>query len=127
MMRRTFFFCQGNFPAFFVSFFVPSISCADAPKDLKIEYDSGSQTLSVAITHKTLFPGMHHIKTVEIKKNSVVYNTSHYDTQPSDVPFIYTYKVEAVRGDTLEVTAICNISGSKTATLTVSAAADARK
>jgi len=126
-MRRTSFSTKVISLLFFVGFFVPSISCADAPKDLKIEYDSGSQTLSVAITHKTLFPGMHHIKAVEIKKNSVVYNTSHYDTQPSDVPFIYTYKVEAVQGDTLEVTAICNISGSKTATLTVSSAADARK
>lgn len=107
--------------------FSPQISYADAPKDVKIEYDSGSQTLSVTITHKSLFSGMHHIKTVEIKKNSTVVSSTNYDTQPKEVPFTYTYNVEAASGDKLEVTATCNMSGSKTATLTVSPSANAGK
>ncbi|KIE17238.1 hypothetical protein DS62_05190 [Smithella sp. SC_K08D17] len=102
--------------------FSPQISYADAPKDVKIEYASNAQTLTVTITHKSAFPGFHHIKTVEIKKNSAVVSTTSYDIQPKDVPFIYTYKVKAVTGDILEATATCNISGSKTATLTVSGA-----
>jgi hypothetical protein len=126
-MKRT-----ATFPKFIFSIlllslmifcFVPKISYADAPKDVKIEYDSGSQTLAVTITHKSSFPGFHHIKTVEIKKNSAVVSTNNYDTQPKEVPFTYTYKVETAKGDKLEVTATCNMSGSKTATITVSPAA----
>ena len=48
--------------------FSPQTSYADAPKDVKIVYDSNAQTLAVTITHKSPFPGFHHIKTVEIKK-----------------------------------------------------------
>ncbi|MGD0277773.1 MAG: hypothetical protein ABSC11_00545 [Smithella sp.] len=99
--------------------FYPQISYADAPKDVKIEYDSGTQTLSVTITHKSSFPGFHHIKNVEIKKNSATIISTNYDSQPKEVPFTYTYKVEAAKGDTLEATATCSLSGSKTATITV--------
>lgn len=102
--------------------FSPQTSYADAPKDVKIVYDSNAQTLAVTITHKSPFPGFHHVKTVEIKKNSVVVSTNKYDTQPKEVPFTYTYKVSASAGDTLEATVSCNITGSKTATLTVSPA-----
>lgn len=107
--------------------FSAQVSYADAPKDVTIKYDTGSQTLSVTITHKSLFSGMHHIKTVEIKKNNMVVSTTNYDTQPKDVPFTYTYKVEAAKGDKLDVTVTCNLSGSKTATLTLSAEANAGK
>jgi desulfoferrodoxin (superoxide reductase-like protein) len=110
-----------------IFFFHPQVSYAHAPQDVKIEYDSGSQTLAVTITHNSPFPSFHHIKTVEIKKNSAVINTVKYDTQPDKSPFIYTYKVEAVQGDKLEVTATCNLSGSKTATITVSPSANAGK
>jgi len=48
--------------------FSPQISYADAPKDVKIEYDSGAQTLTVTITHKSAFPGFHHIKNVDVKR-----------------------------------------------------------
>jgi len=107
-------------------FSVP-ISYADAPKDVTIKYDSATQTLSVTITHKSSFPGMHHIKSVEIKKNGAVVSTTNYETQPKDVPYAYTYKVEAKNGDKLEATATCNLSGSKTASITVTAAANAGK
>ncbi len=107
--------------------FSAQVSNADAPKDVTVKYDSGSQTLSVIITHKSMFPGMHHVKTVEIKKNNMVVSTTSYDTQSKDIPFTHTYKVEAAKGDKLEVTATCNLSGSKTATLTLSAEANAGK
>ena len=100
----------------------PQVSYADAPQDVKIEYDSSAQTLSVTITHPSFFPGFHHIKTVEIEKNSSVISTTNYDKQPGESPFTYTYKVAAAKGDKLEVTATCNLSGSKTATITVSSA-----
>jgi hypothetical protein len=98
--------------------FSPSISYADAPQDVKLVYDSGSQTLAVTITHKSAF-GFHHIKKVEVKKNSSIVNSNNYDSQPKEVPFTYIYKIEAAKGDKLEVTATCSMSGSKTATITV--------
>ena len=101
----------------------PQVSYADAPQDVKLEYDSGAQTLAVTITHKASFPGMHHIKSVEIKKNAVVISTTNYDTQPAESPFTYTYKVAAAEGDKLEVNATCNLSGSKTVAITVTRAA----
>ena len=99
--------------------FSPRVSYADAPQDVTLEYDSSGQTLAVTITHKSSFPGFHHIKTVEIKKNSAVISTTNYDTQPKEVPFTLTYKVPAAEGQKLEVTATCSLSGSKTTTITV--------
>ena len=99
--------------------FSPAISWADPPQDVKIEYDSGTQTLTATITHPSSFPKIHHIKTVEIKKNSSSVSSTNYETQPKEVPFNYTYKLVAAKGDKLEVTATCNFSGSKTATITV--------
>lgn len=100
----------------------PQVSYADAPQDVKLSYDFSTQTLAVTITHKSLFTGFHRIKNVEIKKNSVVINTSDYDTQPAESPFTYTYKLVAADGDKLEVTATCSLSGSKAATIIVSRA-----
>ena len=113
------FLCIVSLFVFLICLSAPQITYADAPKDVTIKYDSSTQTLSVSITHKSMFPGMHHIKTVEIKKNNVVLSATNYDTQPKDVPFTYTYKVEAAKGDKLDVTVTCNMSGSKTATTTV--------
>jgi hypothetical protein len=104
-----------------IFYFYPQVSYADAPKYEKLKYDSSTQTLAVTITHKASF-SFHHIKSVEIKKNSAVISTTNYDTQPAEVPFTYTYKVAAAEGDKLEVTATCSLSGSKTATITVSQA-----
>ena len=99
--------------------FSPQVSYAHAPKDVKLEYNSDTKTLTVTIEHKSLFSSFHYIKTVEIKNNSAVISTNKYESQPGSSPFTYTYKVTAATGDKLEVTATCNISGSKTATLTV--------
>ena len=100
----------------------PQASYADAPQDVKLSYDFNAQTLTVTISHKASFPGMHHIKSVEIKKNSALISTANYDTQSAESPFTYTYKVAAAEGDKLEVKATCNLSGNKVATITVSRA-----
>jgi hypothetical protein len=97
----------------------PQASYAHAPQDVKLSYDFSAQTLTVTITHNSPFPGFHYINSVEVKKNSTVINTTNYKKQPSESPFIYTYKVGAIQGDKLEVTATCNLSGSKTEAITV--------
>jgi hypothetical protein len=101
----------------------PQASYADAPQDVKLEYNAPTQNLAVTITHKSAFTGFHRIKNVEIKKNSIALSTTNYDSQPSEIPFTYNYKVAAVAGDKLEVTATCSLSGSKTAIITITAAA----
>jgi desulfoferrodoxin (superoxide reductase-like protein) len=99
----------------------PQVSYANAPQDVKLEYNALTQNLAVTITHNSSSSGFHYIKYVEIKKNSVVLSTEKYDSQPAGT-FTYNYKVPAVAGDKLEVNATCNIFGSKTAAVTVSPA-----
>ncbi|MDI6743489.1 MAG: hypothetical protein QMD11_12210 [Smithella sp.] len=102
--------------------FHPGISYADAPKDVKIEYNPSTQTLAVTITHKSMFGGMHYIKSLEIKKNSVPISMNTYDSQPKEVPFTYTYKLDAAEGDTLEANVVCSMSGNKSASVIVNKA-----
>ena len=104
---------------FFFLCFIPQLSYATAPKSVDLGYDMNTQTLSVTINHYTLSAGSHHIKYVEIKKNGVVIKKTEYSTQPKESIFTYTYKIEAAKGDVLEVTATCNLWGHKTSTLTV--------
>lgn len=91
---------------------------AHPPQDVQIAYDVNAQTLTVTITHKSGF-GFHYINSVIVKKNSVVVSTNKYDKQPDPATFSYTYQLAAGKGDNIEATAICNLSGTKTATLEV--------
>lgn len=91
---------------------------AHPPQDVQIAYDVNTQTLTVTITHKSGF-GFHYINSVIVKKNGVVVSTNKYDKQPDPATFSYTYKMVAGKGDNIEVTAICNLSGNKTATIDV--------
>jgi len=104
---------------FAVFFMYPQASLANAPQDVKLSYDSSSQMLTVTITHKSPFPKLHYIKIVEIKKNGIVVSTNKYENQPDQATFTYSYKVPAISGETLEVTASCSLYGSKTTNLTV--------
>ena len=99
--------------------FGAQLSYATTPKSVDLAYDAGTQMLSVTIDHATLTRSMHHIKYVEIKKNGVSFGKTEYSTQPTDELFTYTYKIPAVKGDTFEATAICNMWGRKTSTFTV--------
>jgi len=105
----------------FLMFFCvyPPFTYANPPQDVKLGYASNSKTLTVTITHESSFTDFHYIKSVEIKKNGIVVSTNTYDSQPGPVTFAYNYKVAAAKGDTLEVTATCSLSGSKTATLDI--------
>src|SRR4030043_2429570 len=97
----------------------PPLIYADPPQDVKLAYDLNSQTLTVTITHKSSFPGFHYIKSVEIKKNGIVVSTNTYDKQSDSATFSNTYKIAADKGDSLEATVSCSLSGNKSATLDV--------
>jgi hypothetical protein len=99
--------------------FLPPMAQANAPQDVKIAYDAGSQNLKVTITHKSSFTNTHYIKYVEITKNGNSLGKNIYDSQPDPETFSYTYNVPAVKGDTLTVKASCSVVGSKTAVLDI--------
>ena len=97
----------------------PQMSFANSPQDMKLEYDAGTQMLTVTITHPSSFPSYHYIKYVEIKKNGADAMKNTYENQPDMDTFSYTYKMPVVEGETLEVTATCSMYGYKTVNLTV--------
>ncbi|PKN18836.1 MAG: hypothetical protein CVU71_08540 [Deltaproteobacteria bacterium HGW-Deltaproteobacteria-6] len=98
---------------------VPHYACADAPRDMALNYDMLTQTLTVTITHKSFFTGTHYVKQVDIRKNNEPAGKNDYTSQPGKTSFVYTYRIPTAANDVLEVTAFCNIQGKKTATLKV--------
>lgn len=107
----------GIFVIFAMASLFPTAVNAHAPKKVLLAYDGATKTLSVTITH-TRFSEGHYIDKVEIKKNGKVIATQEYKGQPSET-FTYTYKIDAVSGDTFEVKATCNKFGSESETITV--------
>jgi len=113
-------FIFGAVLVFLMFYFVyPPLTYANPPQDVKLGYDSNSQTLTVTITHESSFTGFHYVKFVEIKKKGIGVITNTYRSQPAPATFAYNHKISADKGDTLEVTATCNLAGDKTATLDV--------
>jgi hypothetical protein len=116
---RTYQLFIGSLILIAVCFMYPQTSFAHPPKDVQVSYDSTSQILTVAITHKSPFPGFHYIKSVEIKNNGSIVSANKYKNQPNQATFTYSYKVPANAGETLEVKASCSLYGSKTTNITV--------
>jgi desulfoferrodoxin (superoxide reductase-like protein) len=109
----------GLIAVFSFSALTPMTAYANPPKEIKLVYNTTSQKLEVTITHETSFPGYHYVKQIEIKKKGDSVSAHNYQSQPSKAEFTYKYDVSAAEGDVLEVTAQCNLSGSKTVKLTV--------
>ena len=112
-MNRFFYFIPAVL--FFVSVLFLMPAQAHPPKDVQCSYDLSAKKLTVTITHSSPFPSSHYVGIVEIKKNGVSVSRNTYTSQPDQSPFSYTYTIDAAKGDTLSVEAVCNIFGSKTA------------
>ena len=97
----------------------PQYAAADPPRDITLIYNLQTQTLTVTITHPSTFIGLHYINQLKISKNNVLVEKNDYKSQTDKNGFVYTYKIPAAPNDILEVTASCNIQGSKTVTLKV--------
>ena len=97
----------------------PITAYAHPPKDVTLVYNSALQIVEVTIVHESASPTWHYINKVEITKNGTSIGVNEYKSQPDKTKFVYSYKVQAVQNDVLEVTATCNIRGSKTVKLTV--------
>lgn len=105
----------------FFLLFLSSIGVyAHSPSNMSLSYNNTINELKVSITHQVSDPETHYVFQIIVKINGLVNITQDYSSQPSS-SFTYTYKnIEAVEGDTFEVTANCNQGGSITKQLTVS-------
>jgi hypothetical protein len=100
--------------------FQPQMAWADPPQGVQLKYNLNAQILFVTITHSSLMNGSHYVKWVEIKKNGRIVSIQTYKEQPASDTFTYLYKIQGVEDDTFEVTAACNLYGTKSsAALTV--------
>jgi hypothetical protein len=109
-----------------VALLSPSVSHATPPSLVEPTYDLAAKTLSVRIRHWSLVNSLHYIKSVEIKLNGTLVSTNKYHGQPG-AEFTYTYQLAASPGDVIEVTARCNLWGSRTVELTIAKPEEALK
>lgn len=91
---------------------------ANPPSITNMSYDSSTNTLTVSFSHIVDNPDSHYIESVEIKVNGEVVLSKTYTSQPGN-SFTYEYDIEANPGDTIEITAICNLTGQDTDTLNI--------
>lgn len=92
---------------------------AHSPSSMSLSYNSSTQELSATITHSVGSDPSHYIQTVQINVNGTPTLTSPYGSQPDPVSFTYQYTIAADTGATIQVTAICSISGSITRSIIV--------
>jgi len=90
---------------------------AHAPSDMSISYNELSKMLNVTLTHQVPNPQAHYVREVRITINGNVVHDSPYASQPAPDTFTYTYPLLPMPGDTIEVTASCNIAGSISRTM----------
>lgn len=95
------------------TFLSPSASHATAPSLVEPAYDAAAGTLNVKIRHWSLFDGLHYVKTVDVKVNGALVSDNVYKNQPGN-EYSYSYKIAVAPGDAVEVTARCNLWGSRT-------------
>lgn len=90
---------------------------AHPPDDMSLEYNSGTNTLKVSISHVVSDNTSHYVDSVVVRVNGSIDQTEFYTSQPDLVNFSYEYTVITNNGSTIQVTAICSQGGSITRTL----------
>jgi len=92
-------------------------AAAHAPSDMSISYNERSKLLNVTITHQVPNTQAHYVQEVHVTLNGNTVHDVHYTSQPSPDAFTYSYLLQPVPGDTIEVTASCSIAGSISRTM----------
>ena len=93
---------------------------AHTPASIILDYDFGTQVLTVQVSHSVTDPNSHFIIQIVVEKNSVEFITRDFTSQPSTSGITETFDVPAVEGDVLRVTASCNFVGDAVDSFTVS-------
>ncbi|MGY5876433.1 MAG: hypothetical protein RTU30_11865 [Candidatus Thorarchaeota archaeon] len=84
---------------------------ANDPAAISLDYDFGTQILTVTVTHSVGDPNTHYIASIEIRVNGVLSQTGSYTDQDSTTGTTETFTVPAEDGDVINAKAICSISG----------------
>jgi len=93
---------------------------AHPPKDVKIEFDPESKMLMVTAPHDTKDATKHFIGAVEVELNGEKIIEQKFKSQVNaDMQMAHYWINDAGAGDTLVVTAACNIAGKKKATFEI--------
>jgi hypothetical protein len=107
---------------FALSFVCSSSVFAHPATAVMPSYDAASKILTVKIIHTSSRPNFHYIYKIEIEVNGqIVVSDDTLKAQTSADGLTYTAPLTGIKdSDTVKVTAICNRSGEKTGTLTIS-------
>ncbi len=98
---------------------ITSSVSAHPPTSLDLQYDFGTQTLEVTVSHTVSDNTTHYILDIVISVNNVLNQTEAYSVQDTTSQHQDTFTVPTVHGDIIKVEAICNVAGSLTDTITV--------
>jgi desulfoferrodoxin (superoxide reductase-like protein) len=87
---------------------------AHPPSGIAAEYDTLEQTLKITVDHSVKYTNKHYVNKIEILANSEKKIEQLSTKQSNESSQNYMFKIIDVKmGDTLNITATCNISGKK--------------
>ncbi len=93
---------------------------AHSPRSVELGYDGESATLTVKVLHRVSDPARHFVSRIEVRSGKDLLAERTYDRQETasgrDDSFSFAER-PLKEGETLTVTAFCNISGEKSAEL----------
>jgi hypothetical protein len=93
---------------------------AHAPGKVDLEYDLDGQLLKVIVQHQVQDAGKHYVDEVTVELNGKKIIEQTLEAQENMKEQILVYRVtDAGVGDTFAVTAACNISGKKKASVKI--------
>jgi desulfoferrodoxin (superoxide reductase-like protein) len=95
---------------------------AHRPTGVVLDYDSETSILSISVTHSVNNSSKHYVNKVIVELNGKEIIEQKFKRQTDDELQEVVYKViDAKEGDKIAVTAYCNISGKKKASLEIMA------
>lgn len=93
---------------------------AHPPRSVELGYDGETATLTVKVLHRVSDPARHFVSRIEVRSGKELLAERTYDRQETasgrDEAFSFADR-PLQDGETLTVTAFCNISGEKSAEL----------
>lgn len=98
----------------------PVLVAAHTPASMTLDYDFGTQILTVTISHSVTDPSSHYIENITVYNNDVKVASRLYTSQASTTTASDTISITAANGDELRVWAECVQGGIVQETLTVS-------
>jgi hypothetical protein len=81
---------------------------------IRLEFDQPGRLLKIVVVHDTKNPSEHFIKTVSVRLNGREILKQEFASQEDGTVQTVAYKIiDAKSGDSIEVTAVCNVFGKK--------------